>query len=136
MNHALRRTTLGFSPALRATRSYTQAFAQHQLPALYRCEATQTPFRRAFTTSRCFKQEAAAEAKDEDAARVEELSEKARKREMKKVTTGSSAQALENDRPWHRAESQEPGAKDSDIPDKADMKKGKLCINDHTANKH
>jgi hypothetical protein len=97
---------------------------------LYRCEATQTPFRRAFTTSRCFKQEASTEAKDEDAARAEELSAKARKRDMKKVTTGSSAQALENDRPWHRAESQEPGAKDPDIPDTADMKKGKLCIND------
>ncbi|KAF4438023.1 hypothetical protein F53441_12875 [Fusarium austroafricanum] len=126
MNHALRRATLGLSPALRASRSYTQTFAQHQLPALCRCETTQTPFRRAFTTSRCFKQEAAAETQDESERRYE-LSEKARKREMRKVTSGASAQTLENDRPWHRVDSvSEPGATDVDVPDKTEMKKGRL----------
>ncbi|KAM0548202.1 hypothetical protein ACHAPJ_010001 [Fusarium lateritium] len=125
MNHALRRATLGLSPALRASRSQTQAFASHQLPAIYRCETTQTSFRRAFTTSRCFKQEAEARA-EEDAPRREELSEKARKRDMRKTTSGSSAQTLENDRPWHRVDPySEPGGTDVDVPDKQ-MKKGRL----------
>ncbi|KAF9774590.1 hypothetical protein IL306_007390 [Fusarium sp. DS 682] len=125
MNHALRRATLGLSPALRASRSHTQ-FASHQLPALYRCETKQTPFRRAFTTTRCFNQEAAAESQEE-IARRDQLSEKARKRDMKKVTSGASAQTLENDRPWHRFDSEaETGKKDSDIPDRTEMKKGRL----------
>ncbi|KAK2934779.1 hypothetical protein FoTM2_006026 [Fusarium oxysporum f. sp. vasinfectum] len=123
MNHALRRAALGVSPALRASRLHTQ-FASHQLPALYRCETNQTPFRRAFTTTRCFNQEAAAAESQEEIARKEELSEKARKRDMKKVTSGASAQTLENDRPWHRVDSQ--AEKDSDIPDKTEMKKGRL----------
>ncbi|KAF4343726.1 COQ2-para-hydroxybenzoate-polyprenyltransferase [Fusarium beomiforme] len=124
MNHALRRATLGLSPALRASRSHKQ-FASHQLPALYRCETKQTSFRRAFTTTQCFKQEAATASQDE-IARRDQLSEKARKRDMKKVTSGASAQTLENDRPWHRVDSEaEAGKKDSDIPDKAEMKKGK-----------
>ncbi|KAF4966112.1 hypothetical protein FSARC_6163 [Fusarium sarcochroum] len=126
MNHALRRATLGLSPALRTSRSHAQAFAHHQLPAIYRCEATQKPFTRTFTTSRCFKQEAEARAEEEDASRREELSEKARKRDMRKTTSGSSAQTLENDRPWHRVDPySEPGGTDVDIPDKQ-LKKGRL----------
>jgi hypothetical protein len=102
-----------------------QAFAKHQIPAVYRCEAAPTPFTRAFTTSRCFRQEAAAENEEEVAARRDDLSEKARKRDTKKVTSGSSAQTLENDRPWHRADSgAEPDAP-KDVPDKQAMKKGK-----------
>jgi calcium uniporter protein, mitochondrial len=126
MNHALRRAALGVSPALRASRSHTQ-FASHQLPALYRCETTQTPFRRAFTTTRCFNQEAAAAEPQEEITRRDQLSEKARKRDMKKVTSGASAQTLENDRPWHRVDSE--AEKDSDIPDKTEMKKGKRACN-------
>lgn len=123
MNHALRRAALGVSPALRASRSHTQ-FASHQLPALYRCETKQTAFRRAFTTSRCFTQEATSAESQEETARKEELSEQARKRDMKKVTSGASAQTLENDRPWHRVDSD--AEKDPDIPDKTEMKKGEL----------
>ncbi|KAJ3518303.1 hypothetical protein NM208_g14564 [Fusarium decemcellulare] len=120
MNHALRRATLGLSPALRATRSQGQTFFHQQVPAFYRCETIPTPFRRAFTTSRCFNQEAA-EAKDED------LSDKAQKREVRKVTSGKSAQTLENDRPWHRVDRDSTsGTNDVDLPDKEDMKKGRL----------
>lgn len=123
MNNALRRATLGLSPGLRASRVHSQAFAKHQIPAVYRCETAPTPFRRAFTTSICFRQEAA-ESQDE-AARRDDLSEKARKRDTKKVTSGASAQTLENDRPWHRADSgAEPDAP-KDVPDKQEMQKGK-----------
>ncbi|CAG7555903.1 unnamed protein product [Fusarium equiseti] len=120
MNSALRRA---LSPGLRASQ-ISQAFAKHQIPAVYRCNAAPTPFGRAFTTSRCFRQEAA-ESKEE-AARRDDLSEKARKRDMKKVTSGASAQTLENDRPWHRADSGAEPDGEKDVPDKSQMQKGRL----------
>ncbi|KAF5021804.1 hypothetical protein F66182_6179 [Fusarium sp. NRRL 66182] len=121
MNHALRRATLGLSPALRASKTSSQTFVRHQIPAFYRCENTPTPFRRALTTSRCFSQDA------EGVPERDDLSEKARKRDVHKVTSGASAQTLENDRPWHRLDSPtDPDSKDVDIPDKQEMKKGRL----------
>ncbi|KAM6516293.1 hypothetical protein FALCPG4_014482 [Fusarium falciforme] len=115
MNHALKRATLRFSPALR-TRLPTQTFS----PTFCRCETVQTPFTRTFTTSKYFQQEQAA-------TRDEDLSDRAHKRQVRKVTSGTSAQALENDRPWHRMDSQaETGAGEEDLPKKEDMTKGRL----------
>ncbi|CAG1991986.1 unnamed protein product [Fusarium graminearum] len=125
MNHALRRATLGLSPGLRASR-LQQSFAKHQIPAVYRCEAASTPLQRAFTTSRCFRQETAAESEKDDAARREEQSERARKRQARNATSGSSAQTLENDRPWHRADSGADPDAPKDVPENKDMKKGRL----------
>ncbi|KAF4968973.1 hypothetical protein FZEAL_10315 [Fusarium zealandicum] len=119
MNHALRRATMRFSPALRTTRSSTQAFARYQLPAFYTCTASPTPFGRSFTTSRCSNDA-------ESDTKAEEQSDQARKREVRKVTSGQSAQTLENDRPWHRVDKEAgPGATDG-LPAKEDMKKGRL----------
>lgn len=129
MNHALRRATLGLSPGLRASR-LQQSFAKHQIPAVYRCEAASTPLQRAFTTSRCFRQETVAESEKDDAARREEQSERARKRQARNVTSGSSAQTLENDRPWHRADSGADPDAPKDVPENKDMKKGKLVSYD------
>lgn len=114
MNNALRRATLRLSPALR-TRLPTQTFS----PTFCRCETAQTPFTRTFTTSKYFQQEQAA-------TRDEDLSDRAHKRQVRKVTSGTSAQTLENDRPWHRMDSQaETGAGEEDLPKKEDMTKGK-----------
>lgn len=113
MNHALRRATLRLSPALR-TRLPTQTFS----PTFCRCETVQKPFTRTFITSKYSQQEQAA-TKDED------LSDRAHKRQVRKVTSGTSAQTLENDRPWHRMDSQaETGAGEEDLPKKEDMTKG------------
>ena len=50
---------------------------------------------------------------------------------MKKVTSGASAQTLENDRPWHRADSGAEPDGEKDVPDKSQMQKGKNAPGDH-----
>ncbi|KAM5352725.1 hypothetical protein ACJ41O_005447 [Fusarium nematophilum] len=119
MNHALRSATLRLSPALRATRPPTKTFSCHQIPVFYRCKTASTSLTRSFTTSRRFH--------EEDDSKAEDLSNKAHKREVRKVASGTSAQSLENDRPWHRVDSHaQPEAPDEELPKKEDMTKGRL----------
>lgn len=118
MIHALRRATLRLSPVLRTTRLPSQTFS----PTFCRCEKAQAPFTQAFTTSRYSRQE-----QEQAAPRDEDLSDRAHRRQVRKVTSGTSAQTLENDRPWHRVDSQaDTGAGEADLPKKEDMTKGTL----------
>ncbi|KAH7149110.1 hypothetical protein B0J13DRAFT_550696 [Dactylonectria estremocensis] len=116
MSHILCRATVRISPALRSTRSTFSA--QYQPLLRSRVSAPLNPGR-SFSRSWSLRN-------DESAGQNDEQVERARQREQRRVTSGKSAQTLENDRPWHRESSHAQPKSTSPDPAEGDLTKGRL----------
>lgn len=117
MSHVLCRATVRFSPALRLRPS--SPFSSHHQPFLRSRVPLTSVLGRSFSRSCSLKEE-------ESDRKEEEQREKARQREQRKVTSGKSAQSLENDRPWHREGSHAQPKSTSPDPTHGDLTKGTL----------
>ncbi|CAM1500487.1 Fc.00g096490.m01.CDS01 [Cosmosporella sp. VM-42] len=117
MSYLFRRTAVRLSPTLRSATNQT---CRRQQLLLARQSATTTLNQRTFSTSHILRD------KSEHDAKARELSERAVEREQRKVTSGTSAQARENDRPWQRDNSYAQPKSTSPDPSGGDPTKGRL----------
>lgn len=117
MSHVLCRATVRFSPTLRLRPS--SPFSSHHQPFLRSRVPATSALGRSFSRS-CSLKEGESDRKEE------EQRERARQREQRKVTSGKSAQSLENDRPWHREGSHAQPKSTSPDPTHGDATKGRL----------
>lgn len=116
MNHALRLASSRLSPVLRT--HTTSSIAKQSCFQAYR--PVTSSFIRSFSNSTPTRDE-------KDDPKLRDLSARAEKRQIRKATTGSSAQTLENDRPWHRLSREEEAEADKNVgPSKPDPEKGRL----------
>lgn len=114
MNHALRLASSRLSPVLRT--HTTRSIAKQSCFQAYR--PVTSSLIRSFSNSTPTRDE-------KDDPKIRDLSVQAEKRQMRKATTGSSAQTLENDRPWHRLSPEEEAEADENVgPSKPDPEKG------------
>lgn len=116
MSHMFRRATLRLSPIVRT--SIGQA-CRRQSPLHLRFE----PATISLSCRRTYAKESSPEEEDAT-AKAKELSQKAVEREERLVTSGTSAQAKENDRPWQRESSSAQPESTSPDPSKGDRSKG------------
>ncbi|KAH7148357.1 hypothetical protein EDB81DRAFT_946561 [Dactylonectria macrodidyma] len=116
MSHLFCRATMRISPVLRSTRS---TFSTQYQPLLRSRVPAPLSFKRSFSRSWPLKE-------DESDQRNDEQVERARQREQRQVTSGKSAQSLENDRPWHRESSHAQPKSTSPDPAEGDLTKGRL----------
>lgn len=119
MSYVFRRATVRLSPVLRA--GAPQACRLHQ-PSLWKCEPAVQPFRRNYSRN-------TRRQEDDADEKAKELHEQAVAREERKVTSGTSAQSKENDRPWQRMSSHAQPESTSPDPAKGDATKGKTATN-------
>ncbi|KAF7553001.1 hypothetical protein G7Z17_g3933 [Cylindrodendrum hubeiense] len=117
MSRVLCRATVRFSPALHPRPSST--LSSHYQHFLWSRVPVTSVLGRSFSRSRSLREE-------ESNRKEDELREKARQREQRQVTSGKSAQTLENDRPWHRESSHAQPKSTSPDPTQGDLTKGRL----------
>lgn len=111
-----RRATLRLSPIVRTGPGQA---CRRQSPLHLRFEPAIIPL----SCRRTYAKETSPEEEDA-AAKATELSQRAVEREERLVTSGTSAQAKENDRPWQRESSSAQPESTSPDPSKGDRSKG------------